>query len=220
MVAGETSGDVLGAGLINELAKLTDQLVVEGVGGDRLIAAGMKSLYPMDRLSVMGITEVMGRYLELKKARDNLRDYFINNPPDVFIGIDAPDFNLSLERELRASGIKTVHYVSPSIWAWREYRIKKIKQAVDLMLLLFPFEVSIYDSHGVASRFVGHPLADQLRGCSDQSTARQELDVPADKTVIAVLPGSRMNEINNIGPALLEAAALLNKNNDHLHFIE
>lgn len=218
MVAGETSGDLLGAGLINELAKLTDKVIVEGIGGDKLIESGMLPMYPMDLLSVMGITEVVGRYRELKKARDAIRAHFLNNPPDVFIGVDAPDFNLALERDLREYGISTVHYVSPSIWAWREYRVKKIKQAVDLMLTLFPFENSIYDKHNIPNTYVGHPLADRLMNKPARASVRAELNIPTDRKVIAVLPGSRMNEINNIGPVFLSAAALLKQNNPDLYF--
>lgn len=219
MVAGETSGDLLGAGLVKELANLTGNYVVEGIGGDRLIEAGMTTLYPMDRLSVMGITEVMGRYRELKKVRDNVRDHFLKTPPDVFIGIDAPDFNLSIEHDLRQAGIPTVHYVSPSVWAWREYRVKKIKKAVDLMLTLFPFENAIYDKHDISNRYVGHPLADRLRTQPSQDSVRDELNVPPDSRVIAILPGSRINEINAIGPVMLSAAEILNQDNPGLYFI-
>ncbi|MEQ8428218.1 MAG: lipid-A-disaccharide synthase [Gammaproteobacteria bacterium] len=218
MVAGETSGDLLGAGLINELTRLTGKVIVEGIGGEKLVEAGMIPLYPMDMLSVMGITEVMGRYRELKKAQADIRDHFLNDPPDVFIGVDAPDFNLALERDLRQSGVPTVHYVSPSVWAWREYRVKKIKQAVDLMLTLFPFENSIYDKHDIPNTYVGHPLADRLMNPPAQASARAELNIPTDRRVIAVLPGSRMNEINNIGPVFLSAAVLLNQKNPDLYF--
>ncbi len=219
MVAGEASGDLLGAGLVRQLKKNIGEIALEGIGGEGLLEAGMNSHYPMDKLSVMGITEVMGRYLELKKIRNNLKEYFIQHPPDIFIGIDAPDFNLGLERELRQAGIKTVHYVSPSIWAWREYRIKSIKQSVDLILTLFPFENAIYEKHGVPNRYVGHPLADKLAGHDNKQQIRNELGIPEEATVIALLPGSRMNEINNIGPELLKAASLLQKQNSGLYFV-
>ena len=146
IVAGESSGDILGAGLLNAIKNRVKDCFVEGIGGEKMIQAGMQTLYPMEKLSVMGITEVIGRYLELKSIRKSLRDHFIKSPPDVFIGIDAPDFNLWLERELRAAGIKTVHYVSPSVWAWREYRVRKIRESVDLMLNLFPFESEYRDT--------------------------------------------------------------------------
>ncbi len=219
MVAGETSGDLLGAGLVRELVKLDGDIVLEGIGGQQLIKAGMKSLYPMDMLSVMGITEVLGRYRSLKAAQNSVRDHFLNNPPDVFIGVDAPDFNLPIELVLRQAGIPTIHYVSPSVWAWREYRIKKIKQAVDLMLTLFPFENAIYDKYQVPSKYVGHPLADRLKNETDSKAAREQLNVQTDSQVIAVLPGSRMNEINTVGPVLLAAAVSLHKSNPGLRFI-
>ena len=219
MVAGETSGDLLGAGLIRELKKSTGDLVLEGIGGKGLIAAGMNSHYPMEKLAVMGITEVMGRYLELRHIRKKIIEHFIQHPPDIFIGIDAPDFNLGLERELRKAGIKTVHYVSPSIWAWREYRINSIKQSVDLILTLFPFENAIYEKHGVPNCYVGHPLADKLVGQNNKQRAREELGIPVNATVVALLPGSRMNEINTIGPELLNAASRLKETNDTLYFV-
>ena len=208
MVAGEASGDSLGAGLIDALRRAGHAPRVEGIGGDRLIAAGMRVLYPMERLSVMGITEVFGRYRELRKIQNGLRDHFLRHRPDVFIGIDAPDFNLGLERGLRRAGIKTVHYVSPSVWAWREYRLKKIRRAVDLMLNLFPFEQRLYDQYRIPNHYVGHPLADQLAPPSDHIAARSELGIPAGETVVALLPGSRINEINKIAGPLLGAARI------------
>ena len=208
MVAGEASGDSLGAGLIDALRRAGHAPRIEGIGGDRLIAAGMRVLYPMERLSVMGITEVFGRYRELRKIQNGLRDHFLRHRPDVFIGIDAPDFNLGLERGLRRAGIKTVHYVSPSVWAWREYRLKKIRRAVDLMLNLFPFEQRLYDQYRIPNHYVGHPLADQLAPPSDHIAARNELGIPAGETVVALLPGSRINEINKIAGPLLGAARI------------
>ena len=219
MVAGETSGDMLGAGLIESLSHKYPEIRSEGIGGPNLANQGMKIIYPMDDLSVMGITEVLGRYNKLKKIRNNIRNHFINNPPDVFIGIDAPDFNLWLEKELHNAGIKTVHYVSPSVWAWREYRINKIAQAVDLILNLFPFETSLYEKHNIPNRFVGHPLADKLVGNVDIKSARKELGLPEDKTIVALLPGSRINEINKIAGPILQAADLANSSRGDLYFI-
>lgn len=219
LVAGEVSGDMLGAGLINELAKDIDPISIEGIGGEKLATTGMKMLYPMERLSVMGFTEVLGRYRELKRIRDNLIEHFIKNPPDIFIGIDAPDFNLGLEKELREAGIKTVHYVSPSVYAWREYRVKKINKAVDLMLSLFPFESEIYNKHHIENRYVGHPLADKISGEVDIVQARKELNLPCEKRIIALLPGSRLTEIKRIATPLLKAAELSKKSNDNLHFV-
>lgn len=219
MVAGEASGDMLGAGLIKELGKKTEALSIEGIGGIKLVTTGMKVLYPMERLSVMGITEVAGRYFELKKIRQNLLKHFIKYPPDIFIGIDAPDFNLWLEKELRKAGIKTVHYVSPSVWAWREYRVKKIRMAADLVLSLFPFEAAIYNKYGVPNRYVGHPLADKITSIPNISVARSGLNIPQEKTVIALLPGSRLSEIKRISGPLLKAALLSQKTNPNLYFI-
>ncbi len=219
IVAGEASGDMLGAGLINELGKKTETLSVEGIGGERLLASGMKVLYPMERLSVMGITEVASRYFELKNIRNNLLKHFIKNPPDVFIGVDAPDFNLWLEKELRKAGITTVHYVSPSIWAWREYRVKKIRMAADLVLNLFPFEAAIYDKYEVPNRFVGHHLADKIPSMPNVPAARADLKIPQDKIVVALLPGSRLSEIKRIAGPLLEAAVLSQIKNPDMCFI-
>ena len=219
LVAGEASGDMLGAGLLNELSKNIENVSIEGIGGEKLAQKGMKILFPMERLSVMGFTEVFGRYWELKSLRDKLRDHFINNPPDIFIGIDAPDFNLWLEKELRKAGIKTVHYVSPSVWAWRGYRVKKIREAVDLILNLFPFESEIYNKYDVPNRYVGHPLADKLSGEPNLHKARNELDLPFKKTVIALLPGSRLTEIKKIAVPLLKAAEISQSSNNNLYFV-
>jgi lipid-A-disaccharide synthase len=218
LIAGEASGDTLGAGLIYELSKMID-IDVEGIGGDKLAKTGMNILYPMERLSVMGFTEVLGRYRELKGIRDELIKYFIKNPPDIFIGIDAPDFNLGLEKVLREAGIKTIHYVSPSVYAWREYRVKKIAKAVDLILSLFPFESKLYKKYNVECRYVGHPLADKISSDVDVEKVKQELSLPQDKRIIALLPGSRLTEIKRIAPPLLLAARLSEKTNNNLHFV-
>lgn len=219
LVAGEASGDILGAGLINEITKNVENLSVEGIGGEKLTLTGMKILFPMERLSVMGFTEVLGRYRELKGIRNKLRDHYIKNPPDVFIGIDAPDFNLGLEKELREAGIKTVHYVSPSVYAWREYRVKNISKAVDLMLSLFPFESEIYNKYNVLNRYVGHPLADDISSNINVDEARQALKLPRDKKIVALLPGSRLSEVKKIAAPLLKAAELSSKVNNNLYFV-
>jgi len=219
LVAGEASGDMLGAGLISELAKNIENISIEGIGGEKLANSGMTMLFPMERLSVMGFTEVLSRYRELKGIRDNLIEHFIKHPPDIFIGIDAPDFNFGLEKELRKAGIKTVHYVSPSVYAWREYRVKKIRKSTDLILSLFPFESEIYNKHGVENRYVGHPLADKISGEVDVKQAREELSLPLEKTVVALLPGSRLAEIEKIAAPLLEAAEISKNTNNNLHFI-
>lgn len=219
LVAGEASGDSLGAGLIQEIQKYNDDVYITGIGGEKLSSVGMEILYPMERLSVMGFTEVLGRYRELKKMRDDLINYYIENPPDVFIGIDAPDFNLGLEKALKKAGIKTIHYVSPSVYAWREYRVKNIKQSVDLILNLFPFESEIYKKYNVASKFVGHPLADKINENVNLNEKRKELDLPVNKVIVALLSGSRFSEIKKIAEPLLNAAILSNKENKNIHFV-
>jgi lipid-A-disaccharide synthase len=219
LVAGEASGDMLGAGLINELSKNIENISIEGIGGEKLANTGMNILFPMERLSVMGFTEVVGRYRELKGIRNSIKEHFISNPPDVFIGIDAPDFNLGLEIELRKAGIKTVHYVSPSVYAWREYRVKKIRKAVDLILNLFPFESEIYNKYNIKNQYVGHHLADKINDEVDVERARKELNLPAEKIIVALLPGSRLTEINKIAGPLLKAAKISKKSNDNLHFV-
>lgn len=219
IVVGEASGDILGAGLIKELNKQCPGIQFEGIAGPLMQEQGAISLYPMDRLSVMGITEVLGRYRELLGIRRSLIEHFINNPPDVFIGIDAPDFNIGLEKKLHCHGIKTVHYVSPSVWAWRQYRIRKIGKSVDLMLTLFPFEEEFYKNHTIRSKFVGHPLADQFDLEVDTQSYRKKLDIPSDVKLIAILPGSRAMELKYIADDFLEAAMLLYRQNPSLRFI-
>ena len=219
LVAGEASGDNLGAGLIREIKNSKDNVSIVGIGGEKLSELGMDVLYPMERLSVMGFTEVLGRYRELKNIRDELITYFTKNPPNVFIGIDAPDFNLGLEQALRNAGIKTIHYVSPSVYAWREYRVKNIKKSVDLMLNLFPFESEIYKKHDVVNKFVGHPLADNIHQDVDVSEKRKELNLPNYKTIVALLSGSRLSEVKKIAQPLLKAAMLSNIENDNLLFV-
>ena len=178
IVAGEASGDYLGATLIRTLQQQVPGAVFEGIAGPQMQQAGCRSLYPMQTLSVMGLAEVLGNYLEIAGIRKALAGYFIANPPDIFIGIDAPDFNLELERRLRAQAIKTVHYVSPQVWAWREYRLKKIARSVDLMLTLYPFEEAYYRERGMTAVCVGHPLADQIPLQPDPAGARARLDCP------------------------------------------
>lgn len=209
IVAGEASGDLLGAGLIRAIRQRHPRAVFEGIAGEQMIAAGASSLFPMERLAVMGIVEVLGRYRELLGIRRQLARHFQQQPPDVFIGIDAPDFNLGLERQLRDAGIKTAHYVSPSVWAWRQRRVKKIARAADLMLTLFPFEADFYRQHQVAVRFVGHPLADMIPLQVDQAAARQQLSLPVAGEVLALLPGSRTNELHYLAEPFIETARWL-----------
>ena len=209
LVAGEASGDILGSGLMQAIKQRYPDAEFIGVGGARMEAEGLKSYFPMERLAVMGLVEVLGRLFELLGRRRQLARDLIAAQPDVFIGIDAPDFNLGLELKLRRAGIKTVHYVSPSVWAWRQKRVLKIREACDLMLTLFPFEAQFYDEHQVPVRFVGHPLADAIPQQADRAAAREALDLPQDEPVVALMPGSRGGEVARLGELFLEAAIRL-----------
>lgn len=209
LVAGEASGDILGSGLMQAIKQRYPDAEFIGVGGARMEAEGLKSYFPMERLAVMGLVEVLGRLFELLGRRRQLARDLIAAQPDVFIGIDAPDFNLGLELKLRRAGIKTVHYVSPSVWAWRQKRVLKIREACDLMLTLFPFEAQFYDAHQVPVRFVGHPLADVIPQQADRAAAREALDLPQDEPVIALMPGSRGGEVARLGELFLDAAIRL-----------
>ncbi|CAM3034018.1 lipid-A-disaccharide synthase [Ectopseudomonas mendocina] len=209
LVAGEASGDILGSGLMQAIKQRYPNAEFIGVGGSRMEAEGLKSYFPMERLAVMGLVEVLGRLFELLGRRRQLARDLIASKPDVFIGIDAPDFNLGLELKLRRAGIKTVHYVSPSVWAWRQKRVLKIREACDLMLTLFPFEAQFYDEHQVPVRFVGHPLADAIPQQADRAGARAALDLPHDEPVVALMPGSRGGEVARLGELFLDAAIRL-----------
>lgn len=206
LVAGEASGDLLGAGLIDALKQHFPSAEFFGIAGPRMIAAGCEALFPAEKLAVMGLTEVIGHLPELLTIRKDFVRRLRAAPPDVFIGIDAPDFNLGLERQLKAGGIATVHYVSPSVWAWRQYRLRKIARSVDLMLTLFPFEARFYEAHRIPVRYVGHPLADALPLVPDRAAARAELDLSATAEVVAILPGSRMTEVRALGDVFIAAA--------------
>ncbi len=208
IVVGEASGDILGAGLMKALQARADQCGVElhfdGVGGSRMLAMGFNSLYPMDRLSVMGLTEPLKRLPELLRMRKHLKQHFRKTRPDVFIGIDSPDFTLNIEADLKSAGIKTVHYVSPSVWAWRQGRIKTIARAVDLMLTLLPFEAAFYKVHQVPVHFVGHPLADEFPLEDQRVSARDSLGLSSEALILAVLPGSRGGEVGHLAPPFLD----------------
>ena len=219
IVAGEKSGDILGASLILEMRKRHPDAQFVGIGGDAMIAAGCQSMFEMDRLSVMGFVEPLGRLPELFGIKRQLREYFVANPPLAFIGIDAPDFNLRLESELHTAGIKTVHYVGPSVWAYRAKRIVAIKKAVDLMLTLFPFETQIYKDHGIKVACVGHPLADQIGFTDAKQQVRAELGIDQDAKVIALMPGSRSGEINRLAPIFFGAAIKSLQRNPSLRFL-
>ncbi|MEM7763292.1 MAG: lipid-A-disaccharide synthase [Pseudomonadota bacterium] len=209
LVAGEVSGDNLGAGLMAALRARVPDIHFEGVGGEAMAAAGMECWYPADALSVMGLTEVVRHLPRLLRLRRDLRRRWEAQPPDVFIGIDAPDFNLGLERRLKAQGVPTVHYVSPSVWAWREGRVKTIARACDRVLCLLPFEPDFYARHAVAADFVGHPLAARIVHQTDLSGGKQQLGLATDKPVLAVLPGSRLGEIGRLGPDFVDAIGRL-----------
>ncbi|KSW23346.1 lipid-A-disaccharide synthase [Pseudomonas citronellolis] len=219
LVAGEASGDILGAGLMQALRERHPEVEFIGVGGARMQAQGLVSEFPMERLAVMGLVEVLGRLRELLRRRKDLVRNLILARPDVFIGIDAPDFNLGLELQLRRAGIRTVHYVSPSVWAWRQKRVLKIKQACDLMLALFPFEAKFYEEHGVPVRFVGHPLANTIPLEADRAAAREQLGLPADAQVVALLPGSRGGEVGKLGALFLDTAERLLQQRPGLRFV-
>ncbi|WP_421840747.1 lipid-A-disaccharide synthase [Marinobacter algicola] len=206
IVAGEASGDILGAGLIRSLRLRYPNARFVGIGGDEMISEGFHSLVPMERLSVMGLVEVLGRIRELFDIRARLMDYLLATPPDVVIGIDSPDFTLGIERRCRDAGIPTAHYVSPSVWAWRQKRIFTIAKSVNLMLTLFPFEARFYEEHSVPVAFVGHPLADRIPMMPDTAGARRSLGLLQDAPVLAILPGSRGGEVERLGTLFLEAA--------------
>lgn len=219
IVAGEKSGDILGASLILELRKRHPDAQFVGIGGEAMIAAGCRSLFDMERLAVMGFVEPLGRLPELFAIKRKLVKLFTANPPCVFIGIDAPDFNLRLEAQLHKAGLKTVHYVSPSVWAYREKRIVAIKKAVDLMLTLFPFETSIYKQHQIPVTCVGHPLADQIGFDDEREQSRSALGIASDTKVIALMPGSRSGEINRLAPVFFDAAMKALQQNPDLRFL-
>lgn len=207
LVAGEASGDLLGAGLIERLRQRFPDAEFAGIGGEAMRAAGLEAWYDASELAVMGLSEVLRHLPRLLRLRAGLRHRLLAWRPDVFIGIDAPDFNLGLERRLKQRGIRTVHYVSPSVWAWRESRAAKIGRSADRVLCLFPMEPAIYARHGVDARFVGHPLADAMPLNPDRRGARAGLGIDEDAPVLAVLPGSRLGEIERLGAIFLEAAA-------------
>lgn len=219
IVAGEVSGDTLGAGLIRALKQRYPDARFVGICGSQMQEAGGESWFPMERLSVMGLVEVLGRIRELFAIRDSLQQRFLEERIDCFIGIDAPDFNLRLAPALKAAGIPTVHYVSPSVWAWRQGRIHKIKASIDLMLCLLPFEKAFYDRHELQAVFVGHPLADSIPLTHDTAHARRQLDISPDRQVIALLPGSRGGEVSRIAPSLFEAAKQLSRRYPQAEFV-
>jgi len=219
LVAGESSGDILGAGLINQLKKHYPCAEFYGIGGELMLVAGLNSFYPMDRLSVMGIVPIIARLPELLTMRHRLIKKIVNHQADCFIGIDAPVFNTQLEYKLKQKGITTVHYVSPSVWAWRENRIYKIVKSVSLMICLFPFELAIYKKHQLPAVCIGHPLADEIPLQVNSDEARGQLDLPMDKKILAILPGSRGSEMKFLLQPFIETAQNLAKKFTGLSFV-
>ena len=219
IVAGESSGDILGAGLIRELKRQYPECQFEGIGGERMLAEGFRSLVPMEKLSVMGLLEPLFHLRELLGILAQVKARCLEWQPDIFVGVDSPDFNLRVEEPLRRAGIFCVHYVSPSVWAWRQGRIKKIKRSVDLMLTLFPFEAEFYRRHDVDVEFVGHPLADQLPIAPDRDGALRRLGLGLSRRYIALLPGSRKFEVANMLPVFLDAVQLLKDKYDFQYLI-
>lgn len=219
LVAGETSGDQLGAGLIDALRARFPDAEFAGIGGPLMRGAGLDAWHDASELAVMGLAEVLAHLPRLLRVRRQLRERMLAWKPDVFIGIDAPDFNLGVERWLKQRGIRTVHDVSPSVWAWRENRAEKIGRSADRVLCLFPMEPPIYARHGVDARYIGHPLADALPLEPDRNAARDALGIDGDARVLAILPGSRLGEIQRLGRIFLDAAALLAKDFPDLHVV-
>ena len=210
---------IIGAGLISELRKKYPNAVFEGIAGPLMQKEGCASLYPMESLSVMGILPILKKLPELLKMRADLARYWIDTQPDLFIGIDAPEFNIGLEKKLKDKGIKTVHYVSPSVWAWRPKRIHKIKQAVDLMLCLFPFEQDIYQHHAIDNFCVGHPLADEVPVESNKNEARDVFGLEHNKQLVCLMPGSRGSEMKLLGADFIDMAVLLRQFYPDIRFV-
>jgi lipid-A-disaccharide synthase len=218
-VAGEASGDLLAAPLITALRERLPGVRCAGIAGERMIEAGATAWWHVRELSVRGYAEVLRELPRLLRMRAALRARFLEERPAVVVGVDSPDFNLRLEMQLRAAGVPTVHYVSPSIWAWRPKRIEKVRRAADRVLLVFPFEQRIYDEAGIAATFVGHPLASVIAPQADVAAARSRLGVTGEGPVIALLPGSRRAEVQHIGPAFVEAAALMLRREPRCRFV-
>ncbi len=219
MVAGEASGDLLASLLMGGLLQRWPQAQMAGIGGPQMCALGLDAWWPSDKLAVRGYVEVLRHYREIKGIRDALAKRLLDEPPAAFIGIDAPDFNLGLEARLRGRGIKTIHFVCPSIWAWRGGRAKKMAASCDHVLCLFPFEPALLHEQGVAASFVGHPLADAIPMAVPRVPARSALGLTAQEAVVAILPGSRRSEISAIAPAFLQAARQLHQERPALRFL-
>ena len=219
MVAGEASGDLLAGSLLASLRARWPTLIAEGIGGPRMAEQGFAAWWPHDKLAVRGYAEVLGHFREIFAIRNQLTERLMRDKPDAFIGVDAPDFNLDLEVKLKAQGVKTIHFISPSIWAWRGKRIEKIRRAADLVLCIFPFEPEIYAKRNINAVYVGHPLASAIPFEVPRAASRAALGIGDDETLVAVMPGSRKSEIQYIAPRLLRAAAELSRTRPGIRFV-
>ncbi len=219
IVANEVSGDMLGAGLMRELKARVPNVTFEGIAGPRMQKIGCLTLFPMEKLSVMGLVEVLSHLPEALSIRRSVRNHFLKNPPDLFIGIDGPDFNLSLERDLKQAGITTVHYVCPSVWAWRASRVNKIRASVNMVLSLFPFEKEFLEKHRVPATHVGHPLADEIPMDPDLTGARERLGLDLNSPVVALLPGSRGSEVSSLSEDFIGAAVHCRERVPQMQFV-
>lgn len=219
LVAGESSGDQLGAALIEQLSGRYPRAKFIGIGGRHMRAAGQETWWDTEELAVMGLFEVISHLPRLLRLRRELARRLLRSAPDVFIGVDAPDFNLGLETRLRGNGIRTVHYVSPTVWAWRQGRVRKIARAADRVLCLFPFEPAFYAGHGVEARYVGHPMADQIPMNNPPGPARAALGIEEPAAVVALLPGSRTGEVARLAEPMIRAAQQLSAQRPHLQFL-
>ncbi|MDM0044325.1 lipid-A-disaccharide synthase [Variovorax dokdonensis] len=219
MVAGEASGDLLAGRMLDGFHSRWPDVQAIGIGGPQMVARGFQTWWPQEKLAVRGYIEVLRHYPEIASIRRQLKARVLHERPDVFIGVDAPDFNLGLEADLRAAGIRTVHFVCPSIWAWRPGRIENIRAAADHVLCIFPFEPELLASHGVAGSYVGHPLAQVIPMEPDRAAARAKLGLSTQAPVVALLPGSRRSELRYIAPRFLDAARLMRKTEPHLQLV-
>jgi lipid-A-disaccharide synthase len=219
MVAGEASGDTLGAHLVEALSEALPGAEFVGIGGPKMQAAGLESWYPAETLAVRGYVEVVRHLPEILRVRRELVRRLLDEPPDLFVGVDAPDFNLGLEEKLRGNGVRTVQYVAPQVWAWRSHRVHQLRRAVDCVLSLFPFEVPLLEQAGVAVSFVGHPLADLLPELPDRQAAREQFRLSSAQTVVALLPGSRVSEVDDMGELFIRTAQLIHRQVRNVHFL-
>jgi lipid-A-disaccharide synthase len=220
LVAGETSGDLLAGLLLQGLRQRWPDLQASGIGGPSMVAQGFEAWWPSEKLAVRGYIEVLRHYREIVGIRDRLRERLLGaDRPDLFVGVDAPDFNLDLEAALKAQGVRTVHFVCPSIWAWRPERVEKIRRSADHLLCIFPFEPELLARHGIASTYVGHPLANLIAQEPDRAMARQTLRLRDDETVVALLPGSRASEVQYLARRFFDAAVLMKKARPTLRFV-